>query len=511
MPSNSNQPYSAKAPRSLPTFTTGMDAEQVFAMWQNQLAPGIQNASPQVTPSNFSVTNSRGGLSLSWSPVQNTSRADGYEILKSASGSFTDDLQVIPVKNVNQSGFFDATGGTANAASYRIRTTSGTPQNPQSQRGPESGPVRHTSIDAADTKTSPTTKFDNSTTDATRSLARQGNYGAFKQSPLGKVGGSSAGTGAGSGAGSSTGSGTVSPTPTPGTGLSFSMISGGENITASMVVGGTAQIIPDTSNPGTIDATQLQGVAVSASSTPSSTNSLQYNSANNDLEYAATPQTITSSTSNWLTSYSASTGSFTKSQPAASDLSNGTTGTGTVVLAASPALSGTPTAPTASAGTSTTQIATTAFVETAVGSYLPLAGGIITGNLTLDAELIDGTGAHGTSGQVLSSTGTATKWVAASSGSSSFNMVSKTGAYGASANDYVQCNTSSAGFTVTLPASSGCSGEPVIVKKTSSDTNIVTVACSGSDTIDGSATITFSIQNTALEFVSNGSNGWEIS
>lgn len=42
------------------------------------------------------------------------------------------------------------------------------------------------------------------------------------------------------------------------------------------------------------------------------------------------------------------------------------TGTGSVVLSASPALTGTPTAPTAAAGTNTTQIATTAFVTSAV-------------------------------------------------------------------------------------------------------------------------------------------------
>jgi hypothetical protein len=48
---------------------------------------------------------------------------------------------------------------------------------------------------------------------------------------------------------------------------------------------------------------------------------------------------------------------------------------------ASPALTGTPTAPTASNGTNTTQIATTAFVQTALGSYLPLAGGTLTGAL----------------------------------------------------------------------------------------------------------------------------------
>jgi hypothetical protein len=42
------------------------------------------------------------------------------------------------------------------------------------------------------------------------------------------------------------------------------------------------------------------------------------------------------------------------------------TGTGSLVLATSPALLGTPTAPTASAGTNTTQIATTAYVATAI-------------------------------------------------------------------------------------------------------------------------------------------------
>lgn len=50
---------------------------------------------------------------------------------------------------------------------------------------------------------------------------------------------------------------------------------------------------------------------------------------------------------------------------------------------ASPALTGVPTAPTAGAGTNTTQIATTAFVTTAAGAYLPLTGGILTGTLRL--------------------------------------------------------------------------------------------------------------------------------
>jgi hypothetical protein len=62
------------------------------------------------------------------------------------------------------------------------------------------------------------------------------------------------------------------------------------------------------------------------------------------------------------------------------------TGTGSTVLSTSPTLFGTPIAPTAAAGTNTTQIATTAFVQTAIGS----------------------TGATGTRGQAFTSNGTFT-------------------------------------------------------------------------------------------------------
>ena len=66
-----------------------------------------------------------------------------------------------------------------------------------------------------------------------------------------------------------------------------------------------------------------------------------------------------------------------------------TTGTGNVVFSASPALTGVPTAPTANAGTNTTQIATTAFVTAVAGSLgtlssqnanaVAITGGTITG------------------------------------------------------------------------------------------------------------------------------------
>ena len=50
------------------------------------------------------------------------------------------------------------------------------------------------------------------------------------------------------------------------------------------------------------------------------------------------PVSIAKVASQWLDSYNAATGVFTQSQPAASDLSNGTTGSGAVVLETAPTL-----------------------------------------------------------------------------------------------------------------------------------------------------------------------------
>ena len=63
----------------------------------------------------------------------------------------------------------------------------------------------------------------------------------------------------------------------------------------------------------------------------------------------------------------------------------GTMGSVNLGLAAlaSPTFTGVPLAPTASAGTNTTQIATTAFVAS---SFLPLAGGTVTGDVTLNTQ-----------------------------------------------------------------------------------------------------------------------------
>jgi hypothetical protein len=60
-------------------------------------------------------------------------------------------------------------------------------------------------------------------------------------------------------------------------------------------------------------------------------------------------------------------------------------------LLASPTFTGVPAAPTAAANTSTTQIATTAFVMTEVGDYAPLASPTFTGTVTVPDLTVNGT------------------------------------------------------------------------------------------------------------------------
>ena len=90
-------------------------------------------------------------------------------------------------------------------------------------------------------------------------------------------------------------------------------------------------------------------------------------------------------------------------------------GTATVAFTASPALTGTPTAPSAAVGTNTTQIATTAFVQTTVAKYVQTfnattdwgtaAGGLYT--LTITA----GTHGKGTSPAVRIEEGSGADWI----------------------------------------------------------------------------------------------------
>jgi hypothetical protein len=75
--------------------------------------------------------------------------------------------------------------------------------------------------------------------------------------------------------------------------------------------------------------------------------------------------------------------------------------------------------------------------------------------------------------------------------------------------DFVRCNTTAGGFTVTLPTAVGLDGKSITVKKVSSDGNLLTVATTASQTIDGSLTQFWADPETSLTVTSDGSN-WQI-
>ncbi len=91
------------------------------------------------------------------------------------------------------------------------------------------------------------------------------------------------------------------------------------------------------------------------------------------------------------------------------------------------------------------------------------------------------------------------------------NIVTKTADYTAKAGDVVLCDTSAGGFTVTIPLSASNKSKAITVKKKSADSNVLTIAASGSDSLDTfGATITTNQPGTALDFLGDGTATWEL-
>lgn len=134
-----------------------------------------------------------------------------------------------------------------------------------------------------------------------------------------------------------------------------------------------------------------------------------------------------------------------------------TTGTGAPVLAISPALTGTPTTPTAAVNTNTTQMASTAFVITQTG------------------------------------------YVQRKPQSVSYTLV---------ATDYMVAYTGGTTATFTLPAIP-TAGKVYIIKNSASAAVTLTVTPNGANTIDGAASSSLT-QHQSLTIVSDGVSNWEI-
>jgi hypothetical protein len=90
--------------------------------------------------------------------------------------------------------------------------------------------------------------------------------------------------------------------------------------------------------------------------------------------------------------------------------------------------------------------------------------------------------------------------------------VTKTAAYTLTALDQaVSANAASGAFTLTLPnvTTTAPDGTLFSVKKTDSSANVVTIATTSSQLIDGALTFLLTTQNQSVALLSNGT-GWEI-
>jgi len=88
-----------------------------------------------------------------------------------------------------------------------------------------------------------------------------------------------------------------------------------------------------------------------------------------------------------------------------------------------------------------------------------------------------------------------------------FAYVAKTAGYTVTATDYtVAANASTGALSITLPTSVGVTGKVYVVKKMDSTANVVTVATTSSQTIDGATTRALSLQYDAIMVQADGAN-----
>jgi hypothetical protein len=93
-------------------------------------------------------------------------------------------------------------------------------------------------------------------------------------------------------------------------------------------------------------------------------------------------------------------------------------------------------------------------------------------------------------------------------GGLSVKVATKTSAYTMTGSDYmVLANAASSAFTITLPPASNA-GQMVVIIKTDSSANTVTVSGAGTDTIQGATTQALSTQYKKLNLISGGTGVW---
>lgn len=74
---------------------------------------------------------------------------------------------------------------------------------------------------------------------------------------------------------------------------------------------------------------------------------------------------------------------------------------------------------------------------------------------------------------------------------------------------YIEATLSTINYAVTLVASIG-SGQPITIKKIGPSSRVLTITPSGTDTIDGAASLAVKTSNTAYTLIDAAVGKWEI-
>jgi hypothetical protein len=74
---------------------------------------------------------------------------------------------------------------------------------------------------------------------------------------------------------------------------------------------------------------------------------------------------------------------------------------------------------------------------------------------------------------------------------------------------YVRVDCTGGALTITLPSALSYPGRRILIKKIDATGNAVTISRSGTDTIEGSNTMSLAAQWNKQELISNGNTMWE--
>lgn len=149
--------------------------------------------------------------------------------------------------------------------------------------------------------------------------------------------------------------------------------------------------------------------------------------------------------------------------------------------------------------------------QTALNGKANISGQVFSGNISATNLSGTNTGDQNLAPYALLSGGNTWSGAQVFGSASSYPVTTKTANYTVTANDStVYVDSTSAGFTVTLPTAVGIAGRIYAFKKTSTDANTVVIDPAGSETIDGSLTKDLTFKNQLLVIQSDGAN-WQSS